>query len=189
MSNIHTLSHNYTIDGRSLEIEEYIDQSVDWCIKKVGVPNSVLDVGADYGHALKKFVEAGTSRVKGIELYGENGSPYGIEIIRENIEDPLLYKKLNGEYFDLVFVNHVIEHLMNPYAFMGTIRQLRPKYIYIGVPECRDDWAYWNCHYTIWNERYLTHFMKLNGLEVVDTNVTALRPGKTELWGLYKFEE
>lgn len=186
MSNIHTISHDYAANGRSIEIEGYIAKSVAWCIANIGVPTSVLDVGADYGHALHLFRTEGTERVKGLELYGESGNPHNLEIARENIEDPLLFNKLGGEHFDLVFVNHVLEHLTNPYFFMGTMRQLKPKFIYIGVPECRDDWAYWDCHYTIWNERFLTHFMKLNNFELVASNVTALRPGKTELWGLYK---
>jgi 2-polyprenyl-3-methyl-5-hydroxy-6-metoxy-1,4-benzoquinol methylase len=56
--NIHTKHHNKGDDGRSKEIEGYIEQSVNWAVHHATQRGydlkdlSVLDVGCDYGYAL-----------------------------------------------------------------------------------------------------------------------------------------
>ena len=183
--NIHTGHHDLDENGLSPEIEGYINQSCEWVQSHMGVPGSVLDAGCDYGHALKVWRDRGVFTLKGIELYAEK-NPYKFDISRESLEDPLLPAKLKHTQYDLVFVNHVLEHLYNPYSFMKSMNELKPKHIYIAVPHAKEPWALWEGHYTIWTPEWLEHFMKLNGWKQIAGAEMVLRPGHTEIWGLFE---
>lgn len=178
----HTILHHYDEEGRDKEIESYVRQSVDYALAAGSArPNSVLDLGADYGYTMKYFQEQGVKRVKGIELYGNNNM-FDLDISRESLEDPLLARKLN-ERFDLVYCGHVLEHLYNPFAFIQQVSQISNN-VFLAVPDLCDDWAYIDGHLTLWNTRQLDHFMELNGFVGKAINRT-LRANHAEVWGYY----
>ncbi|TNF48854.1 methyltransferase domain-containing protein, partial [bacterium] len=100
------------------------------------IPKSghILEIGTGAGGILKVFIEAGAYEVNGLdfdERYIEYGRSQGIEITRgglENVGD--------GKKFDLIIISHVLEHIVDPSAFLKATRKLLKENgkIYIEVP-------------------------------------------------------
>jgi len=85
----------------------------------------VLDIGCAYGYLLKKFDEVGC------ETYGVDISKHAIEMARKETRATLYVHDVDkglpmfsDEYFDLVTMIHVIEHLDSPYNVLREIRRV-----------------------------------------------------------------
>lgn len=97
---------------------------------------NVLDVGCAYGFMLQKFSDS-------FQKFGVDVSEYAINEARKrlptsefevgNIEDELPFKK---EFFDIVLMNDVVEHLENPKAALENIWKTLKKggILYITTP-------------------------------------------------------
>lgn len=102
----------------------------------------VLDIGCGYGDQLFYFMEAGH------ELVGVEPSRHRAEFARQFIkgeilncpaESEALHKQLHDRegHFDLIYLNHVLEHLHNPVAVLKVLRPLLADdgILLIGVPD------------------------------------------------------
>ena len=82
----------------------------DYCSRSLVPRAAVLDVGCGYGGYLLPFRRAGC-QVHGIEL---KTSGIGVELL-----EPGTF----GCKFDLVFSNHVLEHVQDPHAFFSAVKK------------------------------------------------------------------
>lgn len=213
----HTSAHRKDENGRSLEIEGYIQQGLEWMSRGLGwrlpyglgnpdgsrPPLSVLDMGCDYGYALQVLhgsANRALIRSVGIDpFYSSN--PFGFDLRRHSMDDPTLPFLLQDRVgilrrarggFDLAVLNHSLEHVPNPYLVMQNVRALlKPSnsVVFIAVPDERDPWSRWEGHYTIWTKSWLVRFMQMNGFRPIAAKVVELRPDHHEIWGLFELVE
>jgi len=86
--------------------------------------DSLLDVGCMYGYLLQEARRVGIRRVKGIELSEEpiaRARQVAIEIFQGTIED---YAATKPDGFDVIFAQHVLEHVPDYDSFLKTVFSL-----------------------------------------------------------------
>ena len=122
----------------------------------------VLEVGAGGGWNLVPFKGA-----KGYEYSKslvELGRKHGINIEQGGISD------VNGRY-DLIILNHVLEHLLNPIEEMKklSLHLSEDGIIYIAVPDMKNFAAdqIQNAHTYYFNKRTLQYYMSKSGLDMI----------------------
>lgn len=90
---------------------------------------SVMEVGSSNGANLIPFQNEGI-KCKGLE-YNESlvqiGNKRGLDLQQGGLED------IEGKY-DLIFLRHVFEHLLDPHEALGILRKSTNKYLLIEVP-------------------------------------------------------
>lgn len=112
-------------------------------------PGKVLEVGSSIGTFLKLFKDRGWE-AWGVEPSGSANiaRKRGLKILNQTIEEARLPKN----YFDLIVLNHTLEHFENPTPILKKVRSLlQPKgKIFVDVPNfgglsasvCRSRWPY-----------------------------------------------
>jgi SAM-dependent methyltransferase len=188
----HTSLHGQrSDDGRAPQIEEYVKKSVEYALNEMGMLHDsvlMLDLGCDYGFAMHHAKQLNPAvQPIGVDLY-YTINPFDLDIRRESLEDPRLVEKLDCGLPGLIFVNHTLEHLYNPYILMSSIHRLssRDSRIFIAVPHGLDDWSRAEGHYTIWTPAWLEHFCKLCGWSAASIVIQEFRPGHREIWGIFE---
>lgn len=95
----------------------------------------VLDIGSSTGYVLKQY------KIKGLEVYGIEFAKqaidisrriYGIDVFEGSFEQ--YYTIHSDRKFDLITMSHVLEHVVDPSAFMEKVSNVNRRYIYIEVP-------------------------------------------------------
>lgn len=120
-------SEDYRI--RSIRQKSFID-------RVVGVENvmSILEIGAASGFNLSLYKNQ--CKVYGIEPSRKNCinalELYGIEMY-QGMCNQYFEKKLSVNY-DMIFLSHVLEHIINPRDFILQCKKINHKYIFIEVP-------------------------------------------------------
>ena len=195
---IHTNHHNKNSEGRSPEIESYIEKTVDWACNGRAIPvDSFLDLGCDYGYGAHYAAVHGYSdpdKTFGVELYGQSVPSVPTRVLKEALDDALLAPKIHGhtgiKHFDRALLNHVLEHLQRPYDFMSAANPLflSGAQMMIAVPHVGYDWAYWEGHYTVWDIRMMEKYMGHFGWQLADSCRQCFRGDNVELWALFEKE-
>jgi 2-polyprenyl-3-methyl-5-hydroxy-6-metoxy-1,4-benzoquinol methylase len=135
---------------------------------------SVLDFGSGKGQFLAVAKGLGWNGI-GIEITQERAvfaqANYGVEVHSEPYEGG----KIGAENFDLITLNHVLEHLLKPIDLVGELLEnnLEPNgLVYIEVPRSNswqakiagENWIHWDIprHLTHWTESGLEkEFLKI----------------------------
>jgi SAM-dependent methyltransferase len=112
---------------------------------------AVLDVGCGYGATLRTFAKADA------RTYGVEPSPHraraarllGAQVAPIPIED--LTPDTFGRRFELVVTHHVLEHVLDPHAYLRVVRNvLSPRgWLYIAVPNARNDFLLQHAFYAL----------------------------------------
>lgn len=144
----------------------------DFCGDVVAKGSQVLDIGCGYGAELIPFVQ------KGCKAYGIEASPHraaaaervGVRTAAVRVE------KLNegtfGTRFDLVFANHVLEHVVDPHEFLTALEKVvKPNgYICISVPNFSQDFLlqqfFFALHIHCFSMQSMTTLLKSHGFDV-----------------------
>jgi len=124
---------NWLIKMRKKELSERFDTAKNLVTNK-NQNIRYLDVGAGEGKGL-------------LEAYGRGWESTGIDIVDNRLKEAklsdikfiksnLLDSDLPENYFDFIYVDSVIEHVLNPFEYLSKIKTLLSKggVIYIGVP-------------------------------------------------------
>jgi SAM-dependent methyltransferase len=131
--------HNFDApSGRipALLLDRYYAHQVRTCRKHLPPGGSVLEVGCAAGDVLERLQGAG-HRVTGIELSKEAcdlAAQKGLDVFQGTLDE-----FETDQRFDLVFMSHVIEHVIDPVATVAKIaRLLQPGgVLYIETPNVR----------------------------------------------------
>lgn len=183
--------HDYNENGRSLKIESYIEALSSWVLSKVKTKELVfVDVGCDYGHAMKvhedRFKKCiGIEPNKGeVVIYPE------LEIHECSIEDEE-FKDLTAEPC-MVWLNHVLEHLENPIENLRRINeQENIEYVMLSTPDAilgGSDFVYTRSHVSIYTQEWYRQIgpKLLSNFELIHLKSTTLRKDFYEIWSIYK---
>lgn len=148
--------------------EHIFDEIVQ--VKPITEDTSILELGAGGGWNLVPFVKAG-ARVVGMDYSPslvDLGRRHGIEMIQGGVDD------IRGQY-DVIILNHVLEHLLEPVDALKQIgKHLAPAAImYIGVPNIMNFGIgqLQNAHVWYFSPRTLEHYCNLAGLELLKIDV------------------
>lgn len=194
----HTMAHDKDAQGRSEVIEGYIAQSVEYAYASLledarfllsSASATALDMGCDNGYALHHLnLHHNFSRAHlvGVDPYYTHNH-WNMDLRRLAMDDPALPGLLGGRMFDLIILNHALEHVSNPYIVMQNVhRLLRTNgVVFIAVPHANSEWAQWDGHYSIWTTEWLKRFMRINGFDVLRNCEQEFRPGCVEVWGTF----
>lgn len=128
----------------------------DFCRSVVDAGDAVLDIGCGYGESLRPFAQRGC-RVFGVEASEHRAMAArerGVETSNTTVEQ--LAPDTFGATFDLVISTHVIEHVVDPQAFMEGIRRvLRPGgWICLAAPNLAHDFLVQNAFFALHLHHY-----------------------------------
>lgn len=116
---------------RSVRQQQFLDRNIN--LKEV---NSILEVGAASGYNLSLYQNNG-HEVMGIEPSLQNCQNskkyYGINMFCGTFDEYLSTKDISKKY-DLIFLSHVLEHIVNPKDFIEKCASLNKGYMLIEVP-------------------------------------------------------
>ena len=126
-----SLQTNWLIHKRSRELSQRFNKAFSYLSSK---NISFLDIGSGEGKALAEGFKRGWN-VTGIDIVDnriDNAKIEGINFVTGNF---LEYKFENNQ-FDFIYIDSVLEHVLNPKNYLLKIKQiLKPGgIIYIGVP-------------------------------------------------------
>ena len=120
---------DYSAQAMFMRQKKFIDDNIP-------AYSSVLEIGAATGENLSIYKESG-KKVAGIEPSSNNKryakEKYGIKLYDMTLDE---YFTEYGctEQFDVVFVSHVLEHIVNFVEFIEKAVALSKKYIFIELP-------------------------------------------------------
>lgn len=85
---------------------------------------SALDIGCMYGFLLTELQAQGVKRVSGVEISESavrEARKNGLDVFHGTVEQ---YEATNPAQFDLIVINHVLEHIVNVSAFLDSVLKL-----------------------------------------------------------------
>ncbi len=139
----------------------------------------LLDVGAGFGVFIHQFMKAFPDwQTLGIEPtsgVAETARHHGVHLVETYLTETT--QETIGADFDLITVNHVLEHLDDPGGFLNTVRGYlsRGGLLYVEVPSAADigvlDPAHdrFMCqHEVIFDPSALRRLLEANGLEIIE---------------------
>jgi len=101
---------------------------------KIASNKRILDIGCSLGQFLSEMKECG------LEPHGIEPINFDPKIAKElNIKKDLIYAKYKNNYFDVITLNHVLEHINNPNEILKEIKRILNTKgdLIIGVPNKR----------------------------------------------------
>ncbi|KGG14177.1 MULTISPECIES: class I SAM-dependent methyltransferase [Prochlorococcus] len=160
------------------DLENYFDRKVELALSKPSIifdalnplvkfkdKKSILEIGCAGGWNLLQFKNNGYTDIVGFEpgkYYREMGAKkLGLDIRYGFLEEALK----EGKKYDIIILNHVIEHILNPLEVLNKISRLLEEkgILYLGVPNIQryDIGQIQNAHY--W------YFSPLNFAKLITT--------------------
>lgn len=139
--------------------------------------DSILEIGASSGYNLNLYRK--NKYVLGIEPSQINCKKakeiYEVEMFCGMFENYIQNK--SQKKYDLIFLSHVLEHIVNPNDFIKKIKEINNKYIFIEVPGM--DYKFMDEPFGIFCEEHVNYFtvesliklMKKNGYSMIDMNL------------------
>jgi SAM-dependent methyltransferase len=132
--------------------------------KSIGTGTKVLEIGCGEGGVLKPFYDAGCKCVgvdldavripRALEYYGERAANGGIVFMLKNVFDADFVAQYKN-YFDIIILKDVIEHIPDQKAFIGHLRNLLATegQVFFGFPPW---WMPFGGHQQLCTNRWLS---------------------------------
>ena len=138
--------------NRSNRQRDFISRSIDY-----SDVDSMLEVGAASGYNLSLYKDK--LQVLGVEPSSNNCKnamkKYGVEEYCGVFKQ--FYAEMKGKKkWDIIFLSHTLEHIVNPRKFIGECSELNSKYIFIEVPTF--DYKFSNEPYGMFCEEHVNLF-------------------------------
>lgn len=95
---------------------------------------SILEVGAASGYNLSLYKDCDVYGIEPSDLNCENAKKnYNIDMF-SGVFDEFYANRAGERKYDLIFLSHVLEHIVNPSDFIGKCVEINSKYIFVEVP-------------------------------------------------------
>lgn len=151
---------------------------------------NVVDVGCGFGTLLHLLKERASINAVGVEVGNLDikvaKEYYGLDVFRGTLEDFSAARENAGK-FDLVIMNHVLEHLPEPRESLGHVRKILKSdgLLYVGVPNImnikkRPEDFFQIFHALNFSPYSLKALLEASGFGIVSFNVNASLPGGME---------
>jgi len=145
----------------------------------IGNINSIFEVGSASGYNLSLYKKSGIN-VFGIEPSKNNvissQKKYGIELFNGMFSE---YKKklFCKDRYELIFLSHVLEHIINPFEFISELTEINSRYMFIEVPTL--DYKFCDEPFGMFAEEHVNYFtlnsirklMKKAGYDIIDASI------------------
>ncbi len=108
-------------------------------VKQFKLNGKLLDFGSSWGYSLYQFRQAGFDSI-GFEISKARSNYAKTKLGLTMIDDYQSLNNFKDGSFDIIFCNHVLEHLPNLYQVFGMFRRLLSDggYLVIFVPDCSE---------------------------------------------------
>lgn len=158
-------------------------------IEKYKKDGNFLDIGCSVGTLLQ------IAKKKGFQVYGVESSRWAADYCRKKLKRTVYsgeFEKvrLSQNYYDVVVINHVLEHMVNPLKTLNKIRRILKEkgILLIGVPNIqsimftllRENWPGLQSGMHVWqfNKKTLTKLSQKAGFKVIRVwSETGFTPG------------
>jgi SAM-dependent methyltransferase len=132
--------HNFDQPSNAISrllLNRYYEHQSALCRRQMPPGGSFLEIGCASGDILERMQRAGSRDVQGIEISGEACEQAWKRHL--NVFHGTLDEFETDDKFDLVFMSHVIEHVLDPVATVAKIRtMLKPGgVLYLETPNVR----------------------------------------------------
>ena len=108
-----------------LKSKRSINKVEHFCNYFLTSKSKILDIGCGFGDQLSHFKDKGHI-TRGIEPGKRRAefakTVYGLDIINIDLESISDAKEMIGEKYDLIYMNHVFEHLANPIGLLKSLK-------------------------------------------------------------------
>jgi SAM-dependent methyltransferase len=117
--------HNFDAPSNAvarLLLDRYYEHQSALCRRRMPTDGSFLEIGCAAGDILERLQHSGRADVQGIEISREaceQAWQRGLKVFHGTLDE-----FETDERFDLVFMSHVIEHVLDPVATVAKIRSL-----------------------------------------------------------------
>jgi hypothetical protein len=174
----------YEFDSNKTAVEEKSDY-MRRCKRQYGfIKNkdiqyaSILEVGAASGYNLSFY------KKDNITVYGIEPSVKNVELCKQNYDIDLFpgmfqeyREKHSGRKYDLVFLSHVLEHIVNPHQFILELAEINDRYMFIEVPAL--DYKFKDEPFGMFTDEHVNYFtfeglnnlMKSLHYSILDANI------------------
>jgi 2-polyprenyl-3-methyl-5-hydroxy-6-metoxy-1,4-benzoquinol methylase len=157
--------------------ESYVDEQIEWCIKKyLHQTSTIIEIGCGKGYFIKKIAERlPSSKAYGFDtsyIQGIEEDPTNLHIFKEYYNENYAYLQPNA-----VICRHVIEHIHKPTDFLSTIRASMPEnaLLFLETPDVNwilendviFDFFYEHCSY--FNMFSLENMLRMSGFEPIES--------------------
>jgi Zn-finger nucleic acid-binding protein len=147
--------------------------------ESIGKTASIFEVGCASGFNLNIYAEDGIN-VFGIEPSENNirscKEKYGISLFQGMFSE---YIESNGnrQQYELIFLSHVLEHIVDPYKFIFELSEINSRYIFVEVPSL--DYKFCDEPFEMFAEEHVNYFtydslrklMGTIGYHIVDAKI------------------
>lgn len=173
-------SQSYHLDeadsnkARSIRQKAFLEQTI-------GLTNikSILEVGAASGYNLSLYKE--NFDVYGIEPSVLNCDTakkrYNVDMFCGTFKEYVNATASNSKSFDLVFLSHVLEHIVNPCDFIKELSAINSRYMFIEVPTLDCKWVdepygiFFEEHVSIFTLESLGNLMAKCGYKLINAEI------------------
>ena len=172
-------------EGRDIEVEGYIRSAVEWCLHNMNhAPEDklVLDLGCNYGHALKVFAEHGWDGL-GWDLF-PNFIHSELRLEKHAMEDISFFNFAREP--SLFFLNHSLEHSTRPWEVVAEIgnRTKSGGGVFIAVPDVDSDVYLQEDHKAIYTKDFLIKMLSDVGFQSIVVERVVLHETNPELFAM-----
>ncbi|MCL2181934.1 MAG: class I SAM-dependent methyltransferase [Chitinispirillia bacterium] len=155
------------------------ERQYDFIKNTVGRTGSVFEVGSSSGFNLSIYARDGVD-VFGVEPSKSNviscKQRYGIDMFNGTFREYMESDANKGPY-ELIFLSHVLEHIINPYNFISALSGINSRYMFIEVPSF--DYKFCDEPFGMFAEEHVNYFtvdnlrnlMRKAGYGVIDVNM------------------
>jgi hypothetical protein len=174
--------YEYDVNDISEEDASYVKRcrrQYDFIKNAAGGIRSVFEPGCASGFNLSIYARDG-AEVVGVEPSRNNVASckhrYGIELFCGTFDE---YKRSSaaGKRYELIFLSHVLEHIVNPYHFIFELSKMNGRYMFIEVPTL--DYKFCDEPFGMFAEEHVNYFTLDNlrklmgkaGYGIVDANM------------------
>ncbi|MGY5148968.1 MAG: class I SAM-dependent methyltransferase [Candidatus Nitrosopumilus sp. bin_68KS] len=162
-----SIESNYTDSDSLGKLRNWISQFA-YCQPYFKNKKTILDIGVGGGQAIYWFEKKGFE-VTGIEPDSRNVELINKKLLRGNVIHSFIEDSNIDKTFDIVWMSHVLEHLVRPDIFLNNINRNLEKngIFFIEVPGCDHEFT---LQASIFKNPHIHHFTKKSLLKLVKRN-------------------